>query len=177
MTFLPSTSLGARLIARMAWKTRLSMVLGAGIALGALSLPAHAGDLRISIPKRSRLTPVQRLNREGVEAVRKHKYEEAQKLFYRAYLYDPDDPFTLNNLGYISELEGDADRAHQFYELAQQHTTDAQIDMASAEKLKGQSISEMVSETGDVPMRVNRDNVEAVRLLSAGRATEADSLL
>jgi Flp pilus assembly protein TadD len=145
--------------------------------VGCLTLPALAGDLRVPIPKRGRLTPVQRLNREGVEAVRKHNYEKAQTLFYRAYLYDPDDPFTLNNLGYISELEGDAERAHQFYQQAQQHTTDAQIDMASSEKLKGQSISELAAEIHDVPMQINRDNVEAVRLLSGGRAGEADNLL
>jgi Flp pilus assembly protein TadD len=162
---------------REVWRTSLSIVVTVALALTCAALPAYAGDIRISVPKRSRLTPVQRLNREGVEAVRKHKYEEAQKFFYRAYLYDPDDPFTLNNLGYVSELEGDAERAHQFYELAQQHTTEAQIDMASSERLKGQSVSEAASVVRDVPVRVNRDNVEAVRLLSSGRATEADSLL
>ena len=69
-------------------------------------LAAGAGDLKITLPKRSHMTPVQRLNQEGVEAVRKHHYEKAETLFYKAYLLDPDDPFTLNNLGYISELQG-----------------------------------------------------------------------
>jgi hypothetical protein len=36
--------------------------------------------------------------------VRKKQYEKAEAIFYKAYLYDPTDPFTLNNLGYISEL-------------------------------------------------------------------------
>ena len=49
---------------------------------------------------------MQRLNREGVEAVKRHDYEKAEALFLKAYLYDPADPFTLNNLGYISELQG-----------------------------------------------------------------------
>src|SRR5689334_19969654 len=72
---------------------------------------AWAGDLKITLPRRSQPTPVQRLNREGVEAIRKQRLNEAETLFYKAYLYDPGDPFTLYNLGYISELEGQLDRA------------------------------------------------------------------
>src|ERR1041385_8553843 len=66
---------------------------------------AQAGDLKINIPRSGKLTPVQRLNREGVEAVRKHNYSKAERLFYKAYLFDPDDSFTLNNLGYIAEIQ------------------------------------------------------------------------
>jgi hypothetical protein len=69
-----------------------------------LAHPAHAGDLRIVLPKRSSPTPVQRLNREGVDAVKKNSVDKAKRLFYQAYLLDPDDPFTLNNLGYVAEL-------------------------------------------------------------------------
>src|SRR5439155_196799 len=64
-----------------------------------------AGDLRITLPKHSNPTPVQALNQQGVNEVRKHHLEKAEKLFYRAYLIDPDDPFTLNNLGYAMEGE------------------------------------------------------------------------
>src|SRR5487761_2369281 len=75
----------------------------AAIAVTAVS-GSHAawagGPLRITIPRHSVLTPVQRLNREGVDAVNKRQYERAAVLFYKAYLYDPVDPFTLNNLGY-----------------------------------------------------------------------------
>src|SRR5579862_8748033 len=102
----------------------LGMLLIAAGTFG--SQVAHAGDLKIVIPRRSKLTPVQRLNREGVEAVRKHKYAKAEQLFYKAYLYDPGDAFTLNNLGYISEMKGDLDRAERFYALArsEEHTSE-----------------------------------------------------
>ena len=53
---------------------------------------ARAGDLKITIPRRSILTPVQRLNREGVDAVRKHNLKKAEELFYKAYLLDPTIP-------------------------------------------------------------------------------------
>src|SRR5881275_1065441 len=100
-------------------------------------LHAEEKTLRISIPKRSKPTPVQALNRDGVKAVEKHDYAKAKKLFYKAYLLDPDDPFTLNNLGYIAELEGDVDRAQRFYELAGEQNSEAVVDKASSEQAKG----------------------------------------
>jgi Flp pilus assembly protein TadD len=136
----------------------------------------QAGDLKITIPQRSHLTPIQRLNREGVEALRKHNYEKAESLFYKAYLLDPDDPFTLNNLGYISELKGQVDRAQRFYELAGQLATDAVIDQATAQRVQGQPLKAALA-ISDLPMEINHDNVEAVRLLSQGRGPEADLLL
>lgn len=138
---------------------------------------ARAGDLRINIPKRSEMTPVQKLNREGVEAVRKRQYKKAENLFYRAYLFDPDDPFTLNNLGYISEIEGQVDRAAKFYVLAAQQAGDAVIDQASASGLKGKPLRDAIGQVQDANMRINQSNVEAIRLLSKGRAQEAESLL
>jgi Flp pilus assembly protein TadD len=119
---------------------------------------------------------VQRLNREGVEAVRKHNYSKAEQLFYKAYLFDPDDPFTLNNLGYISELQGQIDRAQRFYELAAGQSSDAVVDRASARRVEGRPMKEAMAIT-DQPLQINHDNVEAVRLLSQGRAPEADLLL
>jgi Flp pilus assembly protein TadD len=137
---------------------------------------AQAGDLKINIPKRSALTPVQRLNRDGVDAVRKHNYAKAEELFYKAYLFDPDDPFTLNNLGYISELQGQIDRAQRFYSLAEKQSSDAVIDRASARGVERRPMKEAMA-LSDQPLQMNHANVEAVRLLAQGRAPEADLLL
>jgi Flp pilus assembly protein TadD len=158
----------------MSWK-RWVVVGVIGSTLGAAT-GASAGDLKITLPKRSQTTPVQRLNREGVEAIRKHKYERAETLFYKAYLFDPDDPFTLNNLGYISELQGQVDRAQRFYELAGQQASDAVIARASSRRVEGRSMKEALA-VPDEPLQLNHDNVEAVRLLSQGRAPEADLFL
>src|SRR5262249_31881034 len=103
---------------------------------------AYGGDFKIRLPKGSKLTPVQELNRDGVKALRKHQQEKAKRLFYKAYLLDPDDPFTLNNLGYISELEGDADRALRYYELSSQSHSQAVIDEASRPALKGKLLAD-----------------------------------
>ncbi len=138
---------------------------------------AKAGDLKLTFPKRSRLTPVQRLNRDGVEAIKKHRYDKAKALFYEAYLYDPGDPFTLNNLGYVAELDGQMDRAQMFYSLASGQATGALIDRASSSKLEGESLQGAISAIRDIPMQINRANVRAVRLLSEDRVREADELL
>ena len=37
-----------------------------------LALPGFGKDLRISIPKRTKPTPVQKLNRDGVKQIEKH---------------------------------------------------------------------------------------------------------
>lgn len=136
-----------------------------------------AKDLRLPLPRRSELTPVQKLNREGVEAIRKHDYAKAEGLFYKAYLYDASDPFTLNNLGYISELEGKLNRAKKFYALAEEQNCNAVIDLSSAKQLQGKPMSDALTGLKDVPMRVNRMNVRAIDLLSQNRNTEAYVLL
>jgi Flp pilus assembly protein TadD len=139
---------------------------------------AWAGDvLKITIPRHSELTPVQRLNREGVEAVNKHRYEKAAALFYKAYLYDPADPFTLNNLGYISELQGELDRANKFYALASEQGCNANIDRSNSKLLEGKPMQYAFQSLQDVPMRVNRMNVNAMDLLSKDRGVEAVALL
>ncbi len=137
---------------------------------------ARAGEIKITLPMRSHLTSVQRLNRKGVEEVAKHRYEKAEALFYRAYLLDPDDPFTLNNLGYISELQGQVDRALDFYQLAGEQATDAVIARSSSPTVEGQSIKAALAIPAQ-PMQINHDNVQAVRMLSQGRAPEADLFL
>ena len=108
----------------------LSLLLG--LFVGGVML-AHGAEFRINIPKRTEATPVQKLNREGVKEIQKHHIEKAEKLFYKAYLLDPDDPFTLNNLGYISELQGKVERAQRYYELAaKENNSETVIAAASA---------------------------------------------
>ncbi|HEX3891106.1 MAG TPA: tetratricopeptide repeat protein [Terracidiphilus sp.] len=153
--------------------------LMAVIAVAVIALPpaASAGDVKIKIPARSSLSPVQHLNREGVEAVNKRQYDKAEKLFYKAYLYDPTDPFTLNNLGFIAEQQGQLDRAHTFYALASEQSCSARIDLSNAKSLEKKPMRAALDGLDDLPMRVNRLNVDAIRLVSLGRPREAATLL
>ncbi len=138
---------------------------------------AEEKTLRISLPKHTKPTPVQALNRDGVKAVEKHDYERAKKLFYKAYLIDPNDPFTLNNLGYMAELEGDVDRAQRFYQLSQEQNSQATVDQSSNDDLKGKTVASVAghAQTGNVQLNVL--NVEAISLLNKDRVAEADETL
>ena len=149
----------------------LSVLLLAG------TLFAGDGGIRITLPKRSKATPVQKLNQEGVAAVKKHDYEKAKKLFYRAYLLDPDDPFTLNNLGYMAELEGDLDRAQRFYQLSAEQRSDATVVASTSKTVQGKAVSDVAGKAEDAAMNINRYNVAAISLLNKDRAPEADLLL
>jgi Flp pilus assembly protein TadD len=147
------------------------------VAVLSVSL-AQAGGLRITIPKRSEATPVQKLNREGVREIQHHHLKKAEEIFYRAYLIDPDNPFTLNNLGYISELQGKIDRAQRYYQLAaKENDSETVIAMASARNLEGKKLSYVTEAYGNLELRINRGNIEAMQLLEQGRSQEAEDVL
>ena len=141
------------------------------------SLAGQERAIRIPLPKKSKYTPVQQLNRDGVHALNKHDVNKAKKLFYKAYLIDPNDPFTLNNLGYVSELEGDMDRAQRFYDQAQANTSEAVVDRSTAKEVEGKTVALVAGRTAEAPMQVNRMNSEAIALLKQDRAPEADLIL
>ena len=145
------------------------------LSLGLVS--GEAQQLRIPLPKKSKYTPVQELNRDGVKALQKHNIEKAKRYFYRAYLIDPNDPFTLNNLGYLAELEGDLDRAQRYYDQAEANTSDAVVERSTAPQDVGKAVDKIAGRTAEGPMKVNQLNSEAVRLLNQDRASEADLIL
>jgi Flp pilus assembly protein TadD len=142
-----------------------------------MSANVWAGEFRLSLPKRSKPTPVQKLNQDGVKACQKHDFAKAKKLFYKAYLVDPNDPFTLNNLGYIAELDGDLERAQRYYALSAENSSDALIYRSSNKKDEGKTVSQIAGNAQDRELNVNRLNVEAMGLLMKDRAPEADVTL
>lgn len=147
-------------------------------SIGVMAQTTWAGEtIAITIPLHSRLSLVQRLNRDGVELVKKRQFDKAEQLFLKAYLYDPGDPFTLNNLGYIAELQGQIDRAHTFYGLASEQSCSAVIDRSSAKELEGKPMRAAVDGLQDSPMRINHLNVDAIRLLMQNRGDGAVALL
>src|SRR5436190_4716803 len=157
--------------------SRLQFVLALSLALSSVSSAIAAG-LRITIPKHTEATPVQKLNRQGVKEIKKHHLDKAERLFYKAYLIDPDDPFTLNNLGYISELQGKIERAQRYYELAaKENNSETSIAEAGARKFQGKKLSDVTTSYGNLELRINRGNVQAMGLLQQGRNQEAEDVL
>ena len=152
-----------------------SSVLALSFSCGAV--PAGAQQVRIPLPKKSKYTPVQALNRDGVAALKKHDINKAKRLFYKAYLIDPNDPFTLNNLGYVAELEGSLDRAQRYYDQAQANTSEAIVDRSTSDEMQGKTVATVAGHTSEGPMKVNELNSEALSLLNRDRAPEADVVL
>ncbi len=151
--------------------------MGTAALLLSLAGGAWAGDIHVKIPKKTKPTPVQKLNQDGVKALDKHDYKKAKKLFYQAYLLDPDDPFTLNNLGYMAELDGEIDRAQRYYALAADQHSDAVVATATTAQAKGKAVGLVAGSAADDQMRVNRLNVYAIGMLEKDRAPEADVAL
>jgi Flp pilus assembly protein TadD len=78
-------------------------------------------------------------------------------------------------------MQGQVDRAQEFYAQAGKQPTDAVIYRASSDRQNGKKVeNRSVNEALNISpqsLQVNHDNVEAVRLLSQGRASEVDLLL
>jgi Flp pilus assembly protein TadD len=62
---------------------------------------------------------VARFNLRGVSALNRNDRKLARQYFQQAYKLDPENAFTLNNMGYVSELDGDRETADWFYAKAQ----------------------------------------------------------
>ncbi len=63
---------------------------------------------------------VAELNLRGVSAVNRNDLHTADADFRKAYALDAGNAFTLNNIGYVAELEGDRETAEFFYQQARQ---------------------------------------------------------
>jgi Flp pilus assembly protein TadD len=157
------------------WRVAIPALLAMQLVIG--QSHAFARDLQIPIPRRGVSTPSQKLNREGVAELKRGHQKKAEQLFYRAYLLDPNDPFTLNNLGYIAELQGDADRALRYYALAAREHTDAIIADSSTAALKGKPLDEAFLQVQDSDQEISRINERAIVLLQQGHVFEARNLL
>ncbi len=141
------------------------------------AVPVKSQEMHLPLPKKSDYTPVQQLNRDGVKALQKRDINKAKRLFYKAYLIDPDDPFTLNNLAYVSELEGNLDRAQRYYDQAAANTSEAIIDKSTETQVEGKAVAKIAGHSAQDQMQVNQLNSQAVRLLLDDRAPEADLVL
>ena len=139
--------------------------------------PAQAADLRIKISKRTKATPVQQLNQEGVKELARNDTALSQARILPCLPYRSRRTFYLNNLGYVAEIEGQLERAQKFYDLAAANGSNATIAFSSNRELDGKQVSQVAGNVVSTPMQVNRFNVNAMGLMMKDRAPEAEMVL
>jgi tetratricopeptide (TPR) repeat protein len=102
---------------------------------------------------------VARLNLRGVSAMNRNERKAAREDFQQAYKLDPANSFTINNMGYLAELEGDRETAQMYYEEAKKaRHASLKVAMATRPEVEGRPVGE-VAEQSDalVESRVTAD--------------------
>jgi Flp pilus assembly protein TadD len=93
-------------------------------------------------------TPVRvaRLNLRGVSALNRNDPQTARDDFQKAYKLDSNNAFTLNNLGYMAELDGDRETADFYYAKAQEaERAKRRVDVATRAEARGQLLERVAN--------------------------------
>jgi len=84
----------------------------------------------------------------GVSATNRNDWQAARADFLKAYSLDPNSAFSLNNLGYVSERDGDLETAHFFYTKAQNaDDANARVGLATDSAAEGQRLNVVVADS------------------------------
>jgi Flp pilus assembly protein TadD len=81
------------------------------------------------------------LTERGVAAVNENDWSAAKQDFLHAYSLDPASAFSLNNRGFVAEMEGDLETAQFFYEKARRaDNSDAKVGLATQRAAEGRKL-------------------------------------
>ncbi|MGB7603721.1 MAG: tetratricopeptide repeat protein, partial [Candidatus Sulfotelmatobacter sp.] len=113
------------------------------------------------------------LNTRGVSALNRNEPKAAEQDFLKAYALDPNNAFANNNIGYLSEIEGDRETAQFFYDRAQQlGGANTPVGLATRSSAEGKRLGTIASDSDNkVEAKVEQDRNarrqgnEPVRLL------------
>ena len=84
---------------------------------------------------------VARLNLRGVSAINRNERDAARGYFEQAYKLDANNAFTLNNMGYLAEMDGDQESASFYYEKAQMAPrSDHKVEVATRRDAEGRPV-------------------------------------
>jgi Flp pilus assembly protein TadD len=102
----------------------------------------NAKALREHLSRQNDLSEqVAELNLRGVSAVNRNDLRTADADFRKAYTLDPNNAFTLNNIGYVAELDGDQETAQFFYDHARQSPeASATVGVATRQTAEGRKL-------------------------------------
>jgi tetratricopeptide (TPR) repeat protein len=84
----------------------------------------------------------------GVSATNRNDWPAARQDFLRSYALDPDSAFSLNNVGYLAERDGDLETAQFFYAKARkaEHAND-RVGLATRSSAEGRHLSAVITDS------------------------------
>jgi Flp pilus assembly protein TadD len=89
------------------------------------------------------------LSLRGVAATNSNDWQTAKQDFLKAYSLNPESAFSLNNLGYIAEKDGDLETAQFYYGKARKAPdADALIGLATQRSAEGQQLFAVAADSG-----------------------------
>jgi Flp pilus assembly protein TadD len=96
----------------------------------------------------------------GVSATNRNDWPAARQDFLQAYSLDPNSAFSLNNLGYLSEMDGDLETAQFFYERARKaEGARARIGLATRRSSEGMSLVAVAADSNQkVDGKITEEN-------------------
>jgi Flp pilus assembly protein TadD len=101
------------------------------------------------------------LNTRGVAALNRNELSAAEQHFRSAYALDPNNAFAANNIGYLSEIEGDRETAQYFYDKAQAlGGANTRVGLATRSSAEGLPLSRVASDSDtkvEAKVRQERD--------------------
>ena len=84
----------------------------------------------------------------GVSATNKNNWPEAREDFLEAYSLDPSSAFSLNNRGYVAEMDGDLESAEFFYDKARKaDDSNVRVGLASLRSAEGKRLDIVAAES------------------------------
>jgi Flp pilus assembly protein TadD len=88
------------------------------------------------------------LNLRGVSAANRNDLEAADQDFRNAYALDPNNAFALNNIGYLSEIQGDPETAQFFYDKAKvTYGANTQVGLATRRSAEGMRLFQVAEQS------------------------------
>jgi tetratricopeptide (TPR) repeat protein len=88
------------------------------------------------------------LNMRGVSAINHNDWHDASQDFLQAYSLDPNSAFSINNRGYVAEMDGDLETAEFFYEKARRaQDANVPVGLATRRSAEGMKLFEVVNDS------------------------------
>jgi tetratricopeptide (TPR) repeat protein len=119
----------------------------------------------------------------GVSATNQNDWLAAREDFLQAYSRDPVSAFSLNNRGYVAEMDGDLETAQFFYEKARKASdSNIRVGLASKHSAEGKKLSAVAADSDhqvdgefDKYSQARRRQTGPIELILRGTASTGDS--